>query len=1150
MRNFKKFLTLVLAVMMVVSSMAFTTSAATTKFEDVDADNEALVKAVDLLSYMGIAKGKSETNFGADELVTREQFALFMYRLMKGGKDAPAGASNTTQFKDLEDPTYFYAIAWATAEGIVKGKSNTTFGPKDPITLQEAYTMVVRALDWDEDQGLVYPFGFINVAEQDGVELDAGLASDLGYTDELTRGDMAIILYNAFFAETGIPEIVQKGTGTLNDGFVIVEEKVYNRLCENEFDVHELVFEVVATPNYELAVGGTVEVEATYDLGYEAMWLRLVEDNEINEDATVKANSGYFTAEDLGIEGDLNDYFLGEFTLFVTVDKKNDVDKVLFADCNMNKKTTSEIEFGTLKSTKSDSYFDQYTDATTTVETEAKLLSGELVVDGESIYVYNAPYTYANKAYEADDTDEDRYVTRNSENLKEISFISAEVEEDVVVYTAAVADILTDDYVAGEKFYADKAAALAAYFKQAYYGGLYEAELYDVNGDGLYDYVDYQEYSFFQVDSDEDETFGTPEISAETGLPYVYTNEATVVGEFADEDFVIGYYDVDNNFVKVVAVVEPVVAGIKKYDRSAATITLTDGTKADAVNAYRLVDNALTAPKLYADDAVVYDAEAQAELLVVDAIAAGNYFVADEYDADEREFYIYNGVLLYDTGVDKTTKFVESLIIPTTNGGDKMPEVEREFKTGEEVAWVYAYVDGEAKYVKVATEDLLPEIINPDSSSYSGYALSSDYENRLCTYDMDGDLYVIKSLGYDVDDDDDDNVVEYEGVARADAMTADEIKAFFNDDEKDDQLYYEEASVSFTKNGSRYYIGLTVDGEDRSVSIKASTKIIVKVTVDAADAEYDYVELTAADITKSIATPLTNVSFIVANNPESKSREDLVVFYAEAADDIELVGTQSKDGYRIVKNYDLGEDDKEGEFRNFYELYNPFTGEVETLVPGTHTAKKAGSVKAPVEAGTVINLIDGMVKDDYTSAEESKFIKANLVDTAAPMALWIAEYDADESTIAVVPVVQNTCKDCVAEYVEIDGFKTDVEDIYGNDIVDGNNNKTHYIDIDKNTSIVVLSNGNKHDTDSFFRWGSMSTVAASALAKPTKEMLCYNNRAFDKNENYVTGYSDFVKCYVSVDTKVDPDENPVAEFIIILVNGEEDAAKNVDCANH
>ena len=65
MRNFKKFLTLVLAVMMVVTTMSFNTSAATA-FTDVSADNEYLAKSVSLLNYMGIAKGVSDTSFGTD----------------------------------------------------------------------------------------------------------------------------------------------------------------------------------------------------------------------------------------------------------------------------------------------------------------------------------------------------------------------------------------------------------------------------------------------------------------------------------------------------------------------------------------------------------------------------------------------------------------------------------------------------------------------------------------------------------------------------------------------------------------------------------------------------------------------------------------------------------------------------------------------------------------------------------------------------------------------------------------------------------------------------------------------------------------------------------------------------------------------------
>ena len=64
----------------------------------------------------------------------------------------------------------------------------------------------------------------------------------------------------------------------------------------------------------------------------------------------------------------------------------------------------------------------------------------------------------------------------------------------------------------------------------------------------------------------------------------------------------------------------------------------------------------------------------------------------------------------------------------------------------------------------------------------------------------------------------------------------------------------------------------------------------------------------------------------------------------------------------------------------------------------------------------------------------------------------------------------------------------------------------------------------------------------SAIANAKKEVLCYNDKAEDRNGNYVTKYADYVKAYVSVDTDVDEDENPVAEFIIVIVNGAENAA--------
>lgn len=195
MRKLEKMFVFALAMVMLVG--AIVVGASEVKFTDVDEENEYLAKAVELLRQRNITKGTSETTFGTDELVTREQMAAFMYRLMKNG-EVTEGGINTTAFTDLEDPTFFFAISWANAQGIIRGTSDTTFNPKGNIILQDAYTMIVRALGYD-DGTIAYPLGYVDIAENIGLHkgLDELYTLMLRYTEPLTRGEVAIILYNA-----------------------------------------------------------------------------------------------------------------------------------------------------------------------------------------------------------------------------------------------------------------------------------------------------------------------------------------------------------------------------------------------------------------------------------------------------------------------------------------------------------------------------------------------------------------------------------------------------------------------------------------------------------------------------------------------------------------------------------------------------------------------------------------------------------------------------------------------------------------------------------------------------------------------------------------------------------------------------------------
>ena len=127
------------------------------EFTDIRSDNTVLTEAIHSLNAKGIIKGINDTVFGVDEKVTREQMAAFLYRMVNDGKSLEGGENETT-FTDLEDPTYYAMISWANKEGIVKGVSESKFNPKGNITLQDCYTMVVRALGYKE---AFYPDGYI-----------------------------------------------------------------------------------------------------------------------------------------------------------------------------------------------------------------------------------------------------------------------------------------------------------------------------------------------------------------------------------------------------------------------------------------------------------------------------------------------------------------------------------------------------------------------------------------------------------------------------------------------------------------------------------------------------------------------------------------------------------------------------------------------------------------------------------------------------------------------------------------------------------------------------------------------------------------------------------------------------------------------------
>lgn len=107
-------------------------------FRDVTSTHWAF-DSVERAAEMGLVTGYSDGTFRPDTAVTRAQFVLMLWRMC--GKPAAAKAAS---FADASADWYQDALSWAVEKGYVNGLSDTRFGPDTPITRQQAMAILFR----------------------------------------------------------------------------------------------------------------------------------------------------------------------------------------------------------------------------------------------------------------------------------------------------------------------------------------------------------------------------------------------------------------------------------------------------------------------------------------------------------------------------------------------------------------------------------------------------------------------------------------------------------------------------------------------------------------------------------------------------------------------------------------------------------------------------------------------------------------------------------------------------------------------------------------------------------------------------------------------------------------------------------------------
>ena len=202
MRNLKKILALVLALMMVLSVMVFASAANYDDYSDKDQVSPEYAEAVEVLTGMDIFWG-SENSFYPKSNVTRAEVATLLYRIMTGDiTGSQVGIyKDYGMFDDVLETNWFAGYVNYAANGeLVVGVGDNKYNPKGNVTGYEWITMLLRAIGYDangEISGSTWKITAASLAKQAGI---LGSFNEATLNSALTREQVAYLLFNAIQA--------------------------------------------------------------------------------------------------------------------------------------------------------------------------------------------------------------------------------------------------------------------------------------------------------------------------------------------------------------------------------------------------------------------------------------------------------------------------------------------------------------------------------------------------------------------------------------------------------------------------------------------------------------------------------------------------------------------------------------------------------------------------------------------------------------------------------------------------------------------------------------------------------------------------------------------------------------------------------------